>query len=44
MLTALFLYILIPLRVVGLNVQWIFAAFAYAAHSIVAFRYLLIIR
>ena len=43
-LTALLLCILVPLRAVGLNIQWIFASFAYAAHSIIAFRFLLTIR
>lgn len=42
--TALFLYILIPLRAVGSNIQWVFAALAYVTHMIIAFRFLLNIR
>ena len=43
-LTALFLYILVPLRAVGSKIQWIFASLAYFSYSLIAFRFLLNIR
>ena len=39
-LTALFVLVLIPLRAVDNNVQWVFACLSYVSYALRVFKYL----